>query len=292
MSGKAGPSDHSDLKGDPAQHGNPVYEGVTTAISWLTIVPMRGAATFDRITGRRAMAAAPVAGVIPGFVVGVLALLFAGLASWSADPINGINPALYPMFGALLVCATEIVTRAMHIDGLADVADALGSYRDPAGAQAILRDPSTGPMGAATVALVLLVQAMSMGAIVAKIAQSDGSWGTQLANASPLVIATIAGRAAATTACASWFRPMSSTGFGGLTVGTQGTATIALWWALIAIGSWFAAGFPGIFATIVSLSSTVLFVRHCQKKLAGVNGDVLGATIQIAVTVSLTIFAF
>ncbi|MFC2357095.1 MAG: adenosylcobinamide-GDP ribazoletransferase, partial [Corynebacterium matruchotii] len=55
MSGKA--------KLQAGTHGPAVIEGPATALSWLTVLPVRGSAqAFDRITGARVIANLPVVG--------------------------------------------------------------------------------------------------------------------------------------------------------------------------------------------------------------------------------------
>ena len=155
MSDKAGPSEGSPLDGDAGKHGNALVEGVGTAISWLTIIPMRGARVFDRITGRRAIAALPVAGLVPGLAAVLLVWLTLtvvplsdagstaiGSTAGSGAGVAGPSHPLLPLLvGVLIVCLAEWLTRGMHLDGLADVADALGSYRGPEDARKVLADP-------------------------------------------------------------------------------------------------------------------------------------------------------
>ena len=62
MSGKA--------KLQAGTHGPAVIEGPATALSWLTVLPVRGGArAFDRITGARVIANLPVVGLV-GWGVG------------------------------------------------------------------------------------------------------------------------------------------------------------------------------------------------------------------------------
>ena len=59
MSGKA--------KLQAGTHGPAVIEGPATALSWLTVLPVRGGArAFDRITGARVIANLPVVGLVGG----------------------------------------------------------------------------------------------------------------------------------------------------------------------------------------------------------------------------------
>ncbi|NEC49139.1 adenosylcobinamide-GDP ribazoletransferase, partial [Actinospica acidiphila] len=62
------------------------------------------------------------------------------------------------------------LTRGLHLDGLADTADGLGSGRPAEDALRIMKQSDVGPFGVLTLVLVLLVQ-------VAALAQAyGGSW--------------------------------------------------------------------------------------------------------------------
>src|SRR5690349_11532710 len=103
----------------------PVTE-IKLAASFLTIIPVGG------ISATEAEVAASF-GWFPmiGFILGVL---LAGadyvLAYFVTDAVRSI----------LLVIALTAVTGAIHLDGLADTADALGAGRDQVKALDILRD--------------------------------------------------------------------------------------------------------------------------------------------------------
>lgn len=255
MSGKAGRS------GD-GEHGNALVEGVTTALSWLTVLPFRGAASFDRITGARAMAALPVAGL----ALGLLSLPFAYL------------PA--SLLGAVLVVVTwELGSRMMHIDGLADVGDALGSYAPPQRAQEILGDRYTGALGMGAVLLTLLTQVAALSTGIHPFA---------------VVFLPVLGRVCAMIGCHRSFRPFSASGFGSLIVGTVRTRWIVAWLVSLCFAAW---AFDPLFwwryvaAALSAVAVAVVFARHCAKRFEGLNGDTTGALIEVSVAVSATVLA-
>ncbi|WP_297452178.1 adenosylcobinamide-GDP ribazoletransferase [uncultured Corynebacterium sp.] len=287
MSGKAGPSSQDNLDGDPSAHGNALVEAITTALSWLTILPFKGASVFDRITGRRAIAALPVAGLVPAAgAVLITAGLFA-TTSLRTPTLYDVTPILS---GVLIMVAAQILTRAMHLDGLADVADALGSYKPPEGAREVLRDPATGPMGVGTIALTMLTSATAFGAIAASVLTQWAAgqvWPGVVTLCLPFVIS----RAAATTASWRGFPPFSKTGFGALTAGTQSTVTVACWWALLFAVSGWSVRLVGVIACALSLGVSLLLTRHCVKRFDGVNGDVFGAIIEVTCAVSAVVLA-
>ena len=68
------------------------------------------------------------------------------------------------LIGAAVVAFLALATRGMHLDGLADTVDGLGSYGDPDRVRQIMRTGDVGPFGAAALALVVLIQSVAFGA--------------------------------------------------------------------------------------------------------------------------------
>ena len=192
MSGKA--------KLQAGTHGPAVIEGPATALSWLTVLPVRGGArAFDRITGARVIANLPVVGLVVGGVA-------AGVR-WGLDALGTSGM----LAGVLVVIACQLVTRFMHMDGLADVADALGSYAAPEKAREILADPHAGLIGMGSALLALLAQAAAM---------ADLPW--QLVFFVPMV-----GRICGIVVAWRGFQPMRPNGFGAMIIGTA-----SAWWVM------------------------------------------------------------
>ncbi|AKK03558.1 adenosylcobinamide-GDP ribazoletransferase [Corynebacterium epidermidicanis] len=269
MSGKAGQT-----PSEEPTHGPALIDGPATVISWLTVLPVRGASTFDRTTGRRAMASLPVAGVVIGLIVG----LIGGLVDAVATPL---------LAAALTVAGFQLLTRMMHLDGLADVGDALGSYAPARRAQEILADSSTGALGMGTALLVLLTQV----AAYASLAQylSPIFFGLAI-----LAVGFIS-RTAGMIGCTRGFRPFSSTGFGSLIVGTLRPGWIVGWLAVASVGLvGLAVGVDKHLAvSLAAACATALVIafvlaRHCSRRFAGLNGDCVGASIECAATAAAT----
>src|SRR6202012_5273031 len=68
----------------------------------------------------------------------------------------------------LAVGSLAVLSRGLHLDGLADLADGLGSRRPPAEAPALMRKSDNGPCGVVTLVLTLLIQ-------VAALARADAA---------------------------------------------------------------------------------------------------------------------
>jgi adenosylcobinamide-GDP ribazoletransferase len=125
---------------------------IRLAAGFLTIIPVGG----DPASAAEISASLGWFPLI-GFALGAV---LAGLDYLLAFFIAGAVRA------TLLVLALTAITGAVHLDGLADTADALGAGRDRARALEILRDSRIGSFGAAAVffALALKVAALASAA--------------------------------------------------------------------------------------------------------------------------------
>ena len=87
-----------------------------------------------------------------GLIIGALLWLGQSMLLWIAPHIS---PAIV---AALLLCLWVIISGALHLDGLADSADAWLGGTSPETTLAIMKDPRSGPAGVTSVVLVLLVK--------------------------------------------------------------------------------------------------------------------------------------
>lgn len=232
--------------------------GLLLAFSWLTVLPVGRDVAVDRAAAGRAITAIPVVGVALGTVsVGVLAgSLALGLA--------------FPLAGLIAVTTSVLLTRGMHVDGLADTADGLGCYGPPERAREVMKSGSAGPFGVAAVALVLAMAALGLGQLADR-----GSWPA-------LVIVPVIARVAAVLACRRGTGAATDDGFGSLVAGTQALGTVAAWSiAAVAISVVAVPERPwqGPIVVVTILLGSAVVVRHCVRRFGGLSGDVLGATI-------------
>ncbi|SEM12244.1 adenosylcobinamide-GDP ribazoletransferase [Rhodococcus maanshanensis] len=247
--------------------------GIRLALSWLTVLPARhdpDAQPIDRAAGRRAIAATPVVGLLLGATcAGLLWLLLAA----------SLDTALA---GLVAVTALALLTRGMHVDGLADTVDGLGCYGPPARALEVMRGGGVGPFGVVALIVCIGAQALSFGAL----AQS-GQW-------IAIGVAVAAGRVAVVLVCRRGVPAAGPTGFGALVADSQGRWSCALWsLALTAAAAFAVPGrwWQGPVVVLAALGATALLTRHCVRRFGGVTGDVLGAAVEVTVTVVAVGFA-
>ena len=252
-------------------------KGLRLSVGLLTVIPVGAIAEVDRRVARSAMLLAPLVGLLLGVI--------------AAAVLVGVRALVPTTLGALLAAVLAIatlayLTRALHLDGLADTADALGSGRRGDAALEIARRGDVGPFGVVTLMLVLLVQ------VTALAVSSDAGWG-----ALALVLAVVTGRITAVVACTRGIPAASSEGLGALVAGTV-PRTAALAWTVIALilaaaaGAWITgvAWVPAL-AVGAGLTLGLGIVVRSVGRLGGINGDVLGAAIESAATTALVILA-
>src|SRR5919109_3925045 len=113
------------------------------AVSFLTRVPVGRRLALDGADVARGALLFPVVGAGIGAAVGLAAVLL-------DEPLPALPAA------ALALALGLLLTGAMHLDGLADTADALGG-RSRAEALSIMRDHAVGTYGVAALIVDLLV---------------------------------------------------------------------------------------------------------------------------------------
>ncbi|MET7969740.1 adenosylcobinamide-GDP ribazoletransferase [Micromonospora sp. NPDC005305] len=241
-------------------------DGIRLALTTFTTAPVR-AGRVDRASAGAAMALAPAVGALLGALLGAVLLLAAAVA----PPLvaAGVTVAL----GALL-------TRGLHLDGLADTVDALGSYRRGPAALEIMKKPDVGPFGVVALVVVLLLQA----AVLAELAGRS-----RPAALAAVVAATAAGRMAVALACRRGVPAARPEGLGALVAGTvgpvalvAGTAAVAL----LAVPAVPGRPWQGPLAVLAALAVAAGLLRHLVRRLGGITGDVLGAFVEIVTTLS------
>jgi adenosylcobinamide-GDP ribazoletransferase len=241
--------------------------GLRLALTTLTVLPVRQRrpGPIDRSTGATAMWLAPAVGLALGGVVTVV--------GW------GLNRAGFGAFAVavVLVVLLVVLTRALHLDGLADTVDALGSYRDRERALAIMRSPEVGPMGVAAIVLVLLGDAAALTSLI-----SQRQWLS-------VAVGVAVGRLAITVCCRRGVPAARSDGLGAVVADTVPIPFVLAWTAVL--GSLAAVGsdrrWPGPAAVVLAGMIVLLLLRQVIRRLGGITGDVLGGACEIGTAVAL-----
>src|ERR1700761_2481154 len=174
----------------------------------------------------------------------------------------------------LAVGALAVLTRGLHLDGLADLADGLGSRQPADGALTVMRRSDIGPFGVVTLVLVLLIQ-------VARLTQADASG----RGVPAIIVAAVTGRLAITWACRRGVPAARPDGLGALVAGTlrapipragpAGTpAGAAPGVAISAAVVGEPLGWTLPLAVAAGLAAAFGLQRHAVRRLGGITGDV------------------
>lgn len=254
----------------------PLRDGLRLAFGTLSVLPVR-VPHVDRVVAARAMALAPLVGVVLGG-------LAAGAYALAAYAGTG------PLLAAVLALGTlAAATRALHLDGLADVADGLGSGKPAEDALRIMKASDIGPFGVLTLAFTLLAQ-------TAALAQVGARHGTGAA-AAAVAVAVVAGRVAIGIGCLRAVPSARPGGLGAMVAGTLSPATVAVLVVLLggAAAGLGAAGELGavraLVAVVAALLGATALLIHAVRRFGGVTGDVLGALTETAAAIALVVLS-
>jgi adenosylcobinamide-GDP ribazoletransferase len=236
--------------------------GLFAAIGFLTRLPVPARAFDGARSPSAQLAWYPAVGLLIGGLLWCLGWLLSG-----APPL---------LAAALLLAAWVVLTGALHLDGLADSADAwVGGLGDRERTLAIMKDPRSGPIGVTAVVLVLLLKF----AALASLPQPSAA----------LWVAPLLARAALTVA----FMTTPYVRSGGLGSGLVGESRLACGLALVltVVVSLF-AGWHGVRALVAATLVFAWWRWACQSRLGGMTGDTCGALTELteaAVLVALAL---
>lgn len=253
-------------------------DGIRLAVGTFTRLPVPPPRQVTPATARSGMLLAPVVGLAVALLAGLVLLAGRWLVGGTGDPLL---PA------ALAVATLAWTTGGLHLDGLADTADAWGSRRSPAAALAVMRRSDVGPMGVAALVLVLLVQVLALAA-----ATSRGV-GTE-----SLVLAVVAGRVAVVLGCTRGVPAARRDGLGAAVAGTVPPPASLAVVAVLVGAAWVVGRADGdggpaqaVLAVTVGLVGAALLLRRAVRRLGGVTGDVLGAAVEVTAALVLVVMA-
>jgi adenosylcobinamide-GDP ribazoletransferase len=254
--------------------GTSPLDGVRFAFGTLTVIPVR-VTRWDRGAARAGMLCAPLAGVAVGAASAAagLVLLFLGAGA--------------PLAAVAGVAVPAVLTRGLHLDGLADTADGLGSGKPAEDALRIMKQSDVGPFGVLALVLVLLAQ-------VAALAQAyEASWAR---GACAAVVCAAVARLALTLAARAGVPAARPEGLGAAVAGVVPVrAALGAALAVTAVAAAAGAAFGPYeaartaLAALLALAAAEALLRHCTRRFGGVTGDVFGALAETAATTVLVV---
>ncbi|WP_460532424.1 adenosylcobinamide-GDP ribazoletransferase [Flindersiella endophytica] len=243
------------------------------SLTMFTAIPLRTQVLdVDRTIAARALLWLPAVGAALG-VVAAGPLLLARLA----DP-----GAAGGLLGAVLAIAVlAVLTSGLHLDGLADTIDGLGSRAPAERALEIMRQSDIGAFGVAALVLSQLLKVCALAAV-----------GPTAAAVAALVLAELTGRVGIVLAAGPGVPSARPEGFGALVAGSVGALRRALLVAaaagLTVLLGWFLAGGLWLLLAVgAGLAAAVWWRRRIVRRLGGVTGDVFGSVAEVGSTIVL-----
>ncbi len=226
------------------------------ALGFLTRLPVRATDHGSAAVGR-SLAWYPLAGAL----IGALLAAAAGLLALGFPAAPGVG-------AALVVTLWVWLSGGLHLDGLADTADAAAAGGDRSRHLAIMKDPRSGPAGVVAVVLLLLTKY----AALASLLEAGRA-------ASALLIAPIIGRALVVAAFLT--TPYVRAGGLGDALAHQhsrSTCQAALGLSLLAILA--LGGTAGALSLLLAGACFGLWRRWNLRRLGGFTGDPAGALVE------------
>ena len=243
------------------------------ALQFFTRIPVTGRLAawvgYSPAMLRASAAHFPAMGwVVGGFGGAVAAGLLVAL------PASPYAPLVAAAFSTV---ATVLLTGALHEDGLADVADALGGSADRDRALEIMKDSRVGAFGALALVLVLVCKASLLALLGARGVQPlclALLLGHVLSRFWPLLVIRLLPHVG--DAAGSKSKPLADA------IAASSLLAAFLWVipALVLVG-WAQGAMTLIAPMVLSLLAWWLAVRLFQRRLAGFTGDCLGTTQQV-----------
>lgn len=231
------------------------WRALLIALQFLTRLPVRLACEPQPRDLGRSLLYYPVVGLILGLLLVALAGAMAGIPG--------------RVGAALLLVFWVLATGALHLDGLADSADAwVGGLGDRDRTLAIMKDPCCGPAAVVAIVAVLLVKFSALESLALQ-----GDWVA-------LVLAPLLGR----TALPALFLTTSCTRPGGLAAALaehlprRAAAAVVL--AVIA-GVAAVAGIHGLWLVAIACAMFAGLRALMVRRLGGTTGDTAGAMVEI-----------
>jgi len=267
-----------------AQLRGATVRGLILALQFLTRLPTPRVPDFRPEDLAASAAWFPVVGAVVGVVVA--AALVAGAF-------------VDPWLGALAGLMVWVwITGALHLDGLADLADALGAaHRDPQRVLEVLRDPHIGTFGVVAIVLVLAAKLVLLAVVAKQLAPlADAIRIAPVAGVAILLGAELAVPVAALALVGAWARfgavvwsqtlpPLAPGSAERFAWRTRRASLVAWAAALIVAAVWL---FPPLAAAPLAIALWWVFLK---RRLGGMTGDCLGAGVEVCETALLAVVA-
>lgn len=239
-----------------------MFKGITSVISFLTIIPSKSA-ELDIVA--KNMYLFPIAGALIGLMIGG-----AGY---------GLSLYVQPLIvGLVLTGALVIITGIHHTDALCDFADGMMAKGTKEKKLKAMRDPAVGSAGVVTVVLYVAGMIMSI-SMMKGFVLFEAILVSELMAKFAMVLQANRGSSA--------WQGLSSP----FTQFMKSPAKLAAAATLAIVPTIILGGITGIIITGVTIGMSFLLLAVANRSFGGISGDVFGASNELVRLASLIIFA-
>ena len=233
------------------------WEDFRIALAFLTVLPVGRNLPCDASRLARSMALFPAVGLLLGLLLAV--------SNWALQLL------LPPLVVAPLVVLLLIrLTGALHLDGLADLADGLAGGRDRESRLRIMKDCRIGAIGAVALIMALLLKVAAIYSLPPAVQSAT------------LVLMPASGRwlQVLLSALCNYARPEGGTA--GAFVDNVGEPQALFASLTLVVAALILFGLTGLWLLLGLAVLAFWLLRHLERQLGGVTGDALGAATEIA----------
>jgi len=234
----------------------------TAAIAFLTRAPVPSRMVFGAKDVGRSARWFPLIGLMIG------AVLVAALQLFTL-----VFPAFVTAF--LIAAIDALLTGALHLDGLADTVDGFGGGRAREDVLRIMRDHAIGSYGAVALVLVVAIKASALAELIVR--HRAAAW---------LALMPMLGRWSVVLLSATqpYARRSDKEGapLGGAVSDFVGRVELVVASATAFPIAFALARWRGFAAAILVLAASGLWGWYCRRRIGGITGDTLGASVEIS----------
>lgn len=230
-------------------------------LQFLTIIPLPFDTKCTKEDLGRSLAFFPLAGLTIG-------ALLAGL-NWIIAPLFS-----RPLADALLITALAAVTGALHLDGLADVCDAIAARGSRERFLAVMKDSHVGAVGAVGLVLGVLLKWQALVAVPGEI-----KWQALL------LFPALARFAQVQTIV--FARNARQDGLGSAFIGGAGASRLVIAGVTTLAAAWLLMALKGVLVLAGVMAATWLLRTWFNRKIGGITGDVVGCINELAEILAL-----
>ncbi|GFP74124.1 adenosylcobinamide-GDP ribazoletransferase [Clostridium fungisolvens] len=204
-----------------------------------------------------------------GLIIGAIDLLIYII---TCKLFHGMLPVVFTMISHI------IVTGGLHLDGLSDTADGIFSGRSKDKILEIMKDSRVGTFGVLALVALMLLKFSAIEEL------------SRVNIYSALLISPVISRTLTTLLMYKRRYAREKEGLGDLFIGKISTLTFSIALALGIIITLAVGRTYGLIVIVIGFIFTVCFRSYIEKRLDGITGDILGASVELNEVLVLVVF--